>query len=438
VVRTTSRNRLLLFAAAASVALAPALAVTVQADAAPSASTARVAVKASSHAYSAGRYIVSFADDPAASYTGYAKGYPATRPTRGHKLNADSSASTKWRAHLTAKHDAALAKVGAEKIYDFTVTNNAVTANLSAAQATKLSKLSGVIALSKDKLSHPDTTSSPHFLGLDAGGGIWSQLGGAAHAGAVLLLLRDLPRRGGERDGEDEDGDHDRDRRRAAGEPCTERHGACRGADALEVDQRAVGPVAVRRRDDGDVAVDRPDERVRPAQAGLAGDRAHSPSRAPRQLVPRIHVRGELAVEHDHRLSGPQRDVRGRDGKSVAGRRHQRDGVGVGVDDAAEEGAQRLGPGEPVVRRDLPRRRLRLHRGDARRGHRPELRRHARAVQVGDVVGDVEQRALRGDGRGRRSAHGTSRCGRVFINASISSISRGARLMRSSPFSVMR
>ncbi|MFL6024600.1 MAG: S8 family serine peptidase [Marmoricola sp.] len=180
-------GRPLLIAVAAAVALAPAAALTVQAQASSPAPAAKTVSKVG-HAYGAGRYIVTFTDDPAASYTGYAKGYAATRPTRGHKLNASSSAVKSWRAHLTAKHDAALTKVGATKLYDFTVTNNAVTANLSAAQANKLARTSGVLALSKDKLSHPDTTYSPTFLGLNAPGGIWSQLGGGKKAGAGIVV----------------------------------------------------------------------------------------------------------------------------------------------------------------------------------------------------------------------------------------------------------
>lgn len=187
-VRSTSHRRLLQFAVAAAVALAPAAALSVQAEASSPATSANASAHSGGQAYSAGRYIVTFTDDPAASYTGYAKGYAATHPSRGHKLNPNSSAVQKWRSHLTAKHDAALAKVGAEKVYDFTVTNNAVAADLSAAQATKLSKTAGVLALSKDKLSHPDTTSSPEFLGLNAPGGIWSQLGGGPHAGAGLVV----------------------------------------------------------------------------------------------------------------------------------------------------------------------------------------------------------------------------------------------------------
>lgn len=191
----SSSRRLLKLAVAAAIAVTPAATLAVQAQAAPpstsaptAAAVSRSAAPASGHAYTAGRYIVTFADEPAASYTGYRKGFPATHPARGQKFRADSQASTRWRDHLTSQHDAALARVGATKTYDFTVTNNAVTTDLSARQATALAKVPGVIALSKDQLAHPDTTESPHFLGLDASGGIWSQLGGGPHAGAGLVV----------------------------------------------------------------------------------------------------------------------------------------------------------------------------------------------------------------------------------------------------------
>jgi subtilisin family serine protease len=138
--------------------------------------------------YTAGRYIVTFADEPVASYTGYQAGFAATRPVAGKNINPRSAAVVKWQSHLTAQHDAALAKVGATKIYDYTVTNNAVAVRLSAAQATKLAAIKGVISLSKDKLAQPDTTLSPTFLGLDAPGGLWSQLGGQTNAGAGVVV----------------------------------------------------------------------------------------------------------------------------------------------------------------------------------------------------------------------------------------------------------
>ena len=139
--------------------------------------------------FKAGRYIVSFADTPVAEYNGYVKGFAATRPAAGKKLNAHSAAAQKWQQRLVGLHDAALAKVGATKLYDYTITNNGVAVRLNARQAEKLSKLDGVIRLERDRLAHPDTTLSPTFLGLDAPGGIWDQLPGVnARSGAGIVV----------------------------------------------------------------------------------------------------------------------------------------------------------------------------------------------------------------------------------------------------------
>ena len=139
-------------------------------------------------AYVDGRYIVTFEDEAVAGYDGYAAGFPATRPRRGAKIDRDSAAVVRWQRHLVAKHDAALAKVGADKIYDYTATNNGIAAQLTGAQAARMAKIAGVVAVVRDRLAQPDTTLSPHFLGLDAAGGIWSQLGGAANAGAGVVV----------------------------------------------------------------------------------------------------------------------------------------------------------------------------------------------------------------------------------------------------------
>ena len=138
--------------------------------------------------YSAGRYIVTFAEDPVATYSGTTRGFAGTRPAAGKHINPKAAAVVRYQQHLTAVHDAALAKVGATKIYDYTVTNNGVAVQLSARQANKLAQLPGVVRLERDQLAKPDTTYSPHFLGLDAAGGIWSQLGGSAHAGAGIVV----------------------------------------------------------------------------------------------------------------------------------------------------------------------------------------------------------------------------------------------------------
>ncbi|MBC9822623.1 S8 family serine peptidase [Terrabacter sp. MAHUQ-38] len=158
--------------------------------AAPLATTgvAAIAAPTETAANGAGRYIVTFVDDPVASYDGYEPGFAATRPARGKKLDPGNAAVRSWKAHLTSKHDAALARVGASKIYDYTVTNNGVAADLTAQQASALAKQAGVLTLTKDALSQPTTTVSPEYLGLSAAGGFWSQLGGQAKAGAGLVI----------------------------------------------------------------------------------------------------------------------------------------------------------------------------------------------------------------------------------------------------------
>jgi hypothetical protein len=138
--------------------------------------------------YSDGRYIVTFADEPVGSYDGYRAGYTATKPAAGHKIDPASSEVKRWRQYLTGKHDAALASVGATKIYDYTVTNNGVAADLTGAQAAALAKSPDVLTLEPDRVSHPDTTVTPEFLGLNGAGGVWSQLGGQAKAGAGVVV----------------------------------------------------------------------------------------------------------------------------------------------------------------------------------------------------------------------------------------------------------
>ncbi|HKF86056.1 MAG TPA: S8 family peptidase [Candidatus Limnocylindrales bacterium] len=138
--------------------------------------------------YRDGRYIVTFADAAVAEYDGYEDGFAATQPRQGRKLDAHSRAATRWADHLVAKQDRALAAVGAQKLYSYTTTNNGVAADLSARQASELAKSPDVVGIEPDRLVHPDTTASPKFLGLDAGNGLWAQLGGAKNAGAGLVV----------------------------------------------------------------------------------------------------------------------------------------------------------------------------------------------------------------------------------------------------------
>lgn len=177
--RTGRRNRR--FAAASACALIlPLLGVA--------ATPAAAASSSSKTTLGAGRYIVSFADEPAASYTGGVSGYPGTRPPAGKKLDPTRPEVVRYRARLNGLHDQALSGVGATKLYDYSVTTNGVAAELTAAQATALARTAGVARMEKDAKRTVATVNSPAYLGLTAPGGLWSQLGGNTKAGEGVIV----------------------------------------------------------------------------------------------------------------------------------------------------------------------------------------------------------------------------------------------------------
>jgi len=182
------RTRLLLITAACGLVTSSFVA---GAPGALAASTATKAQKAAStNGYAAGRYIVTFADEPAATYEGNVSGYPRTRPDRGKKLDPTRPAVVNWRSHLTSVHNSALAAVGATKISDYTVATNGVAAELTAAQANRLARTAGVVRLERARIQHVDSDeSTAAYLGLKDPNGLWSQFaGGGAGAGKGVVI----------------------------------------------------------------------------------------------------------------------------------------------------------------------------------------------------------------------------------------------------------
>jgi peptidase inhibitor I9 len=136
-----------------------------------------------------GVYIVQMLAAPAVSYSGGIAGYNATAPHPGRKIDPLASDTVRYVGYLKNKHDEVLGRVGgAQKIYDYAISYNGFAARLTAKQAAAVKKMSGVLAVTPDEMVSQDTSSTPHFLGLDAPGGIWEQLGGPTgtrtHAGA--------------------------------------------------------------------------------------------------------------------------------------------------------------------------------------------------------------------------------------------------------------
>jgi hypothetical protein len=121
-------------------------------------------------------YIVQLSEPSVATYSGGIKGYAATRPGKGSKLDAKSPAVVSYRGHLSARHDEVLRSVGgARKLHSYGYTFNGFAAELSEAQAAKLASMPGVLAVTRDELRKVDTATTPAFLGLSGKEGFWKE-----------------------------------------------------------------------------------------------------------------------------------------------------------------------------------------------------------------------------------------------------------------------
>jgi subtilisin family serine protease len=134
-------------------------------------------------------YIVQMSEFPVASYTGGTPGLRSTKPGHGQKIDPNSPDVVAYSAYLNNRHSQVLGAVGAvRKVYDYDYTFNGFTAELAPGQAAALTKVSGVLNVTKDELQTTNTSSTPTFLGLDAPGGLWDQLGGVGTAGEDIII----------------------------------------------------------------------------------------------------------------------------------------------------------------------------------------------------------------------------------------------------------
>lgn len=134
-------------------------------------------------------YIVQMVDAPVVAYEGGIKGLRATAPKKGQKIDPNSSDVVAYVGYLDSSHDSALNGVGGgHKLYDYRYSFNGFAAKLSADQAAAMKAQPGVLAVTQDELNYADTSSTPTFLGLDAPGGLWDQLGGVGSAGENIII----------------------------------------------------------------------------------------------------------------------------------------------------------------------------------------------------------------------------------------------------------
>lgn len=136
----------------------------------------------------AGRYIVLLDEAPAATYDGGEPGLAPTQPEAGDKLDASTREVQRYSNFLEGRQQDVAAEAGVEPDGSMTITLNAFTANLTAAQAEKLAGVKGVQSVVPDEILYPDAVSSTQFLGLEGPGGVWEATGGVETAGAGTVV----------------------------------------------------------------------------------------------------------------------------------------------------------------------------------------------------------------------------------------------------------
>ena len=125
---------------------------------------------------------------PAATTAGGAAGLAPTKPAKGKRLNAHSTAAKKYAAHLQKRQKDVAAEAGVTAKTSYQVTLNGFSAKLTAAQAAKLAGTKGVKLVYPDDIFHPDAESSTSFLGLEGQNGVWNSVGGVANAGKGVVV----------------------------------------------------------------------------------------------------------------------------------------------------------------------------------------------------------------------------------------------------------
>ena len=159
------------------------------ATAAPAGQNTAIAAKnTAAKSFKDGRYIVVLAAQAAAAYEGETPGLGATKPQNGRKLDAGSPNYKAYDAHLRKAQRDVAAEQGVTPSKQFTAALNGFTAELTATQATELSKDARVLEVSPDVENAPDYTTTD-FLKLTGPQGAWAtQFGGEANAGKGVVV----------------------------------------------------------------------------------------------------------------------------------------------------------------------------------------------------------------------------------------------------------
>ncbi len=134
-----------------------------------------------------GLSLVQLADFPVVAYAGDIRGFAATKPRQGQKINPLDPKVIAYAGYLKSRHDTVLQVVGGgRKAYDYVYSFNGFAAELTEEQITLLRSRPDVIAVTRDELHEMDTSSTPSFLGLTEPDGLWSKAKGE---GVIIGLI---------------------------------------------------------------------------------------------------------------------------------------------------------------------------------------------------------------------------------------------------------
>jgi subtilisin family serine protease len=139
--------------------------------------------------FASGKYVVTLARPPIASYQGGTANIPRTKPAAGARVDATTQAAQDYAQVLQSDQSAVAQSVGATPDQRYTVALNGFAANLSSAQAQALSTTPGVLSVAKDTIRRSDNdANSTDFLRLSGPNGLWHSLGGTKNAGKGVVI----------------------------------------------------------------------------------------------------------------------------------------------------------------------------------------------------------------------------------------------------------
>jgi len=117
-------------------------------------------------------YIVQLKGDPILAYEGDIRGYKATKPGKGKKINPNSAHVKKYAAHLEQQQDQVIHSAGGSKVYNYRFTFNGFAARMTSANAEALRGNTDVLNVWKDEIRPLNTDT--RYIGLTEGGQAWS------------------------------------------------------------------------------------------------------------------------------------------------------------------------------------------------------------------------------------------------------------------------